>query len=126
MDNIQGAKMSDVKNDLVDLFSKFATYIIVTALAIVGKIGMDLMNKKKISVWYILGFTVLALFVAVMAYLVCQYKGVNPTLSAVIVGMSAMFSRDIMVVATMLNWKKISSLNWVDVITMLQTKNKEK
>lgn len=126
MDNTQTKEMTDVKSDLAMLFSKTYIYIVVTLLAIVGKIGMDLMNKKKISVWYILGFTVLALFVAVMAYLVCQYKGVNPTLSAVIVGMSAMFSRDIMVVATMLNWKKISSLNWVDVITMLQTKNKEK
>lgn len=117
--------MSKVTHELVDLLTKGATYIIVVVLAIAGKLGMDLMNKKTISGWYILGFTCLASFISVMAYLFCIYKCFNPVLSALIVGGSAMFSRDIMVLVLMLNWKKVTQLNWVDVFELLVTKKKK-
>lgn len=108
-----------------ELASRWFSYIIVIALAIAGKIGMDLMNGKRLSGWYVFGFTCVALFVCVMAALICVYKGFNPILTSIIGGASAMFSRDILVLCKMLNWKKISSLNWTEVFELLITKKKK-
>ena len=124
-ENKNSQKLIKLGDDIWWVLNKGATFIVVVFLAIVGKIGMDLMNRKTLSAVYVLGFIGVALFVAVMSYLICQYKNYNPVLSAIIVGASTMFSRDIMVLSLMLNWRKISSLNWADIIEILITKKKK-
>lgn len=123
--NLKKIKLSKTASELYELCTKFGTYIIVVILAIMGKLGMDLMNKKHISLIYVVGFTSIALFVSVMAYMICAYKHLNPVLSAVVVGFSTIFSRDIMVVIALLNWKRISQLNWTEVVQLLITKKRK-
>ncbi len=118
--------MKQALHEIAVLLSKSAIYIIVVVLAIMGKIGLDIVNKKKISTLYILGFSMLAIFVSVMVYLICQFYKVNGTASAIYVGASAMFSRDIMVVATTMKWNRLTQLNWKDVILMLTDTKKDK
>lgn len=111
-----------IGNETIELFSKFAIYVAVVILAIMGKVGWDIINKKSISGWYILGFSMLAIFISTMVGLICSYKGLSSTATTICIGTSAIFSRDIMVILTTMKWTKIANLNWKDVILMLTTK----
>lgn len=115
--------LQKIETETIALFSKFAIYVAVVVLAIMGKVGWDIINKKSISGWYILGFSMLAIFISTMVELVCSYKGLGPTATTICIGTSAIFSRDIMVILTTMKWAKIANLNWKDVILMLTTKS---
>lgn len=99
--------MQKITHEALVIFSKLWTYVLVVVLAIAGKVGWDIVNKRKVSFLYVLGFSAMAMFVSTMVYLLCEYKKVNPTLSAVLVGGSAIFSRDILVSVSLMNWKEI-------------------
>lgn len=117
--------IQDFWQEMYDLLSKVGFYVVIVLMAIAGKVGWDITNKKRVSFVYILGFSMLAIFVSTMVYLFCQWKGYNQTLTGIMVGGSALFSRDIMVVTSTMKWSKVAELNWKDVILMLTSKEKK-
>lgn len=119
------AKAANIICDFLwEFLGRWFTYVIVVVLAILGKLSNDFLNGKKISWLYTGAFSLVAIFVSVMAALVCTYKGYDKVLTAIVGGAASLFSRDTLKVARLINWKKIAALDWIQVVQLLTKKEK--
>lgn len=115
---------AELLNGLWELLNKIWIYILVVVLGIMGKIGWELVNKKKVSFIWIIGFSMVAMCVSTLVGLWCNYKGYSHQLTVVLVGSSALFSRDIMMVATQMNWASLKDKKWTEILNLLLNREK--
>ncbi len=57
---------------IVNLLSKSGTYILLIFLGVGGKIGLYLIGDKKLSIWHLIGSTLLAITVGITVAIICM------------------------------------------------------
>lgn len=121
MDNIQTNKMS-IKSQylahLLDDLSKYGAWIAYVCVGLVGKFGWDIVSKKKLSAWYILGTGFIAVFVGFIASR--WFMANNPDAGPYFVPVLTLASRDVMVFLNLIDYKKLLS-----TVLRIDTKDKK-
>lgn len=116
MDYIQSNKMSKpTYGPAVEFIFRWLPFLGYVLIALMGKFGYDLVSNRKITIKYMAGTSLMALFVGYIVYQWCiLHPAVNPGIA---IPVATMFSRDLIVFATMIDKKKL--------FEMLMTGNKK-
>lgn len=106
MDHIQNSKMQDKHiDDLLEFFSKWGLLIGYVFIGLIGKFGFDIVNKKRLTFWYVFGTSCIAYCIGFLSWEYCKgHSFLNPGL---VVPCASLVSRDIMLVITVIDWKGI-------------------
>jgi len=110
MDNIK-IKMS-IKNELIarasEFFSKYGVWVAYVLIGFVGKIGWDIVSKRKISPLYLLGTGCMAIFVGFVS---SKWFMINaPAKGPYVVPVLTLVSRDVLMFLSVIDWKKVLSV----------------
>lgn len=110
-------KMSKPTLDVMAFLSKWGAFVGYVTIGIIGKLGYDIVSKKRLTFWYVFGTGCVAYCVGFFSWEWCR---VHPTLNpGIIVPFASLVSRDIMLFLTVIDWKGVLSL-----LTGKGTKNK--
>lgn len=105
-------------NDALEFLSKWGAFIAYVSIGIVGKIGFDIISKKKITYWYVAASSAIAFFVG---FVVWQYIKDKPQFNpGIYLPIAALVSRDIMLFITMVNW-----MGLLQIVFQKSLKNKD-
>jgi hypothetical protein len=120
MDNIQAKKMSIKAQtyDVADILSKYGAWIAYVCIGLIGKFGWDIVARKQLSWWYVIGTGFMAVFVGFISSR--WFIAHDPDMGAYIVPVATLVSRDILMFLRMLDWNKILS-----VVLNVKTKDTE-
>lgn len=92
-------------NHAVEFISRWMPFLGYVLISLMGKFGYDLVSNRRITIKYIAGTTGIAIFVGWVAYKWCMaHNDLNPGIT---VSIAALFSRDLIVFATMIDKKKL-------------------
>lgn len=111
MGNISSSKMS-FKSELIarasEFFAKYGVWVAYVLIGFVGKIGWDIVSKRKISLVYLLGTGCMAIFVGFVS---CRWFMTNaPEKGPYIVPVLTLVSRDVLMFLSVIDWKKVLSV----------------
>lgn len=74
-------------------------------ISLIGKFGYDLVSNRKITIKYMAGTSFMGLFVGYIVYQWCKlHPSMNPGIA---IPMATLFSRDLIVFATMIDKKRL-------------------
>jgi len=99
---------SRLADETLEFISKWGAWVTYIFIGLVGKFGWDIINRKKMSFWYIFGTGMVAIFVGYLSTMWCSAH--CPAQGAYIVPVCTLVSRDIMLFLTMLDWPSILHL----------------
>lgn len=119
MDSIQTNEMS-IKNqtyDIADVLSKYGAWIAYVCIGLIGKFGWDIVAKRQLSWWYVVGTGFMAVFVGFISSK--WFMANNPAMGAYLVPVLTLVSRDILMFLKMIDYQKLLS-------TILNVKIKDK
>jgi len=110
-------KMHDIKEETLTFLTKWWSYIFYVMIGVMGKFSFDIVKRKKISIWYIIGATGVACFIGFLASMWCEYH--YKPYAPYIVPIATLCSDKILMYIATLNWKPV-----LDSIYGVFTKNK--
>ena len=121
MDSIQNNTMSFKTNiaDALDQFIKYGAWIACVAVGLMGKFGLDLVTKKKITLLYVVGTTFLGGFAGFISSR--WFITHDPQAGTYWVPIITLAAKDFVMFITMIDWQKTLS-----ALTKLDIKKKEK
>lgn len=97
--------MHDFKEDALAFFTKWWSYCFYVFLGVMGKFSFDILRKKKISLWYLIGATGLACFVGFLSSI--WFMAHYPLYAPYGVPIATLFSDKILMYCAALNWKPL-------------------
>lgn len=92
--------------EVMQIAAKYGAWIGYVAIGIIGKFGLDVLNHRKISAWYIFGTGCTSLFVGWIASRWCMVN--HPDYGAYMVPVATLLSRDVLVFLKLIDWTKIA------------------
>lgn len=110
MGNVQNIKMTSreqVMSDISEALAKYGAWIAYVCIGLIGKFGWDIVSRKKLSGWYILGTGCMAAFVGFISSR--WFMTHNAEMGSYFVPVLTLVSRDILVFIKLIDWTKILS-----------------
>ena len=97
------------KNDqILEFLEKWGACIAYILVGLIGKIGWDIVNNRKLNFWYVFGTGCIGSCIGYLSYMWCEQ---HPTANAgLIVPISTLISRDIMLFINVVDWQKILTM----------------
>lgn len=96
--------MSDLKTELLALFTKWYVYLCYMAIGLIGKFSFDLLSGKKMSVVKVLASTGVGLFVGFLSALYCIHFD-KAEIAPLLVPICTSLSEKLMIAAFAINYK---------------------
>lgn len=107
MDIIQNNKMH--KNDeILEYLSKWGALFAYIGIGLIGKLGWDIVNNRKISWWYLFGTGCIGVCIGYLAWIWCIAHA--PESAGFVVPIATLISRDIMLFINMIDWQGVLKL----------------
>ncbi len=103
------------QSEILELLSKYGAWIAYVCVGLIGTFGLDIVNKKKLSVWYIFATSCMGLFVGFISSRWFMLH--NPEMGAYCVPVFTLVSRDILIFFKLIDWQGVMSK-----LTRLDTK----
>ena len=92
----------------IEIIAKWMPIFGYVIIGLIGKFGYDIVSKKKITFWYIVGTSAIALFIGFLSAKMCDaHPLVNPGIA---IPVATLLSRDLIVFITMIDKKKLMEL----------------
>lgn len=104
------------KDVALEFAAKWGALIAYVGIGLVGKFGLDIVNNRKLTGWYVFGTGCLGYFVG---FLLWQWCKSNPEYNpGIIIPAGTLVSRDITLFLTMVDWQSV-----LKIVTGKSTKN---
>lgn len=96
------------KSEVLVFLSKWGAFFGYVAVGLLGKFGFDIVNKKRLTFWYVFGTSCVAYCVGFFSWEWCL---VHPVLNpGIVVPFASLVSRDIMLFLTVIDWQGVLKL----------------
>ncbi len=97
------------RDETIAFLSKWWSYFFYVFIGIVGKFSFNIVNKKKMSLWYAIGTTGISCFTGFLVSMYCKTH--NPAYAPYMVPMCTLFADKILMsfaaYVDRLNWKAL-------------------
>ena len=112
MDGIQDSQEMSLKSqaltEISDTLTKYGAWIAYVCIGLIGKFGWDIVAKKQLSSWYVLGTGFMAIFVGFISSK--WFMTHSPETGSYIVPVLTLVSRDVLMFIKMIDWVKLLSV----------------
>lgn len=96
------------KSEVLAFLSKWGALFGYVTVGLMGKLGFDIVNRKRLTFWYVFGTSCMAYCAGFFAWQWCKtHPMLNP---GIVVPFASLVSRDIMLFLTVIDWKGVLSL----------------
>ncbi len=107
MNLIHNRRMIKDNPEIMSLLAKYGALFAYIIIGLAGIFGLDLVSGRKISVWYIIGTSGMAVFAGWLAWRFCaSHPSLDPGITVPVI---TLCSRDILIILKMINWRSIFS-----------------
>jgi hypothetical protein len=112
MNGLQDSQTMSLKHqaltEVSDTLTKYGAWIAYVCIGLIGKFGWDIVAKRQLSSWYVLGTGFMAIFVGFISSKWFMIH--SPETGSYIVPVLTLVSRDVLMFIKMIDWVKLLSV----------------
>jgi hypothetical protein len=104
MEHIKMSEKNEYLKHIGEFSGKYGAWILYVLIGMIGKVGLDILNERKINGWYFLGSSFAAVFVGFISAM--WFMKNQPEAGAYIVPVLTLCSRDVLIFLSLIDWRK--------------------